>query len=424
MEEVLVSIWCTTYNHELYIKDAIEGFLTQKTEFRYEIWIHDDASFDKTAEIVKGYEQKYPDLIHGIYETENQYSKNRSYGKYLEKLERQYCKGKYIAFCEGDDYWIDCYKLQIQVNYMERHPECSLNIHNALRFDCRTGAVSPIDPYDGAVEKDISAEELIMQYKGHPPTASMLYRKKQEHMPDFFLEAPVGDYTKQLYMFTKGKVHYSSRIMSVYRFFSKDSYNSRLDHSKEMAFYFNLGLFLFLIQFDKYTDRIHHEWVRNKIQGYASAIANSIDENVSLEEYVKRCKKHGYYFTSISKKYCQKLEGLRQQVSDYTFCSDAVKSFIGTYDNIIVMGKGRYSEKIVKQFKANGIDFKGFAVSNKVEGEDWFKGKPVWNLSELPFSRKEVGVIVAINPINWDDILRSLDKAGIKHYICPFFLEI
>ena len=85
MEEVLVSIWCTTYNHELYIKDAIEGFLTQKTEFRYEIWIHDDASFDKTAEIVKGYEQKYPDLIHGIYETENQYSKNRSYGKYLEK---------------------------------------------------------------------------------------------------------------------------------------------------------------------------------------------------------------------------------------------------------------------------------------------------------------------------------------------------
>ena len=62
VDKVLVSIWCTTYNHELYIRDALEGFLMQKTSFPYEIVIHDDASTDGTARIIREYERKYPDL--------------------------------------------------------------------------------------------------------------------------------------------------------------------------------------------------------------------------------------------------------------------------------------------------------------------------------------------------------------------------
>ena len=104
----LVSICCITYNHEKFIKDAIEGFLMQKTDFPIEILIHDDASTDGTTEIIKKYEKEYPDLIHAVYQTENQYSQ----GKKVFPILANQASGKYIALCEGDDYWTDPLKLQ------------------------------------------------------------------------------------------------------------------------------------------------------------------------------------------------------------------------------------------------------------------------------------------------------------------------
>lgn len=119
-ENPLVSVRCITYNHEPYIAQAIDGFLMQKTDFPFEVIIHDDASTDKTADIIREYERKYPLIIKPIYQTENQYSKrNGSIAKAIDpKL-----KGKYIAFCEGDDYWIDPNKLQMQVDFLEKKLE-------------------------------------------------------------------------------------------------------------------------------------------------------------------------------------------------------------------------------------------------------------------------------------------------------------
>ena len=105
----LVSIACITYNHENYIRDAIEGFLMQKTTFPVEIIIHDDASADNTAQIVKEYTDKNSDLFIPIFQTENQYSQGN---KPLANFVFPRAKGKYIAICEGDDYWTDPYKLQ------------------------------------------------------------------------------------------------------------------------------------------------------------------------------------------------------------------------------------------------------------------------------------------------------------------------
>ena len=121
----IVSICCITYNHENYIRDAIEGFLMQKTTFPIEIIIHDDASTDKTAEIVKSYAEKHPDLILPILQAENQYSKGIPISTYAYPKAR----GKYIAFCEGDDYWTDPYKLQKQVDFLESNPDCSWCFH-------------------------------------------------------------------------------------------------------------------------------------------------------------------------------------------------------------------------------------------------------------------------------------------------------
>lgn len=128
----LVSIQCITYNHEKYIKDAIEGFLIQKTNFPVEILIHDDASTDKTAEIIREYELKYPNLFKPIYQVENQYSKKKGL---VTSIQNKRSKGKYIAKCEGDDYWTDPLKLQKQVDFLESHPDYTLSCHNYKILD-------------------------------------------------------------------------------------------------------------------------------------------------------------------------------------------------------------------------------------------------------------------------------------------------
>jgi glycosyltransferase involved in cell wall biosynthesis len=119
----LVSICCITYNHESFIRDAIEGFLMQKTEFLIEIVIHDDASTDNTAEIIKEYAEKYPSLFVPIYQYRNQFSQGI---KPLPNFVFPAARGKYIALCDGDDYWTDPFKLQKQVDFLESNPEVGL----------------------------------------------------------------------------------------------------------------------------------------------------------------------------------------------------------------------------------------------------------------------------------------------------------
>ena len=128
----LVSVRCITYNHELYISKALDGFLMQKTTFPFEIVIHDDASTDKTADIIREYTEKFPKIIKPIFETENQYSKHDGS---LGRIMNAACKGKYIAFCEGDDYWIDENKQQIQVDFLEKHLDYTMCFHDAKIID-------------------------------------------------------------------------------------------------------------------------------------------------------------------------------------------------------------------------------------------------------------------------------------------------
>ena len=115
----VVSIWCITYNHVNFIRDAIEGFLMQETTFPVEIFIHDDASTDGTAEVIKEYAGKYPQLFWTVFQTENQWSKGNK--KILfDYLAQQ--RGEFIALCEGDDYWTSPQKLQKQVELLEGSP--------------------------------------------------------------------------------------------------------------------------------------------------------------------------------------------------------------------------------------------------------------------------------------------------------------
>lgn len=120
----LVSICCMTYNHADYIANAIEGFLIQRTNFPFEILIHDDASTDKTPEIISKYELRHPQIIRSIFQSENQDSKKL--GSISARFIWPHAQGKYIALCDGDDYWTDPYKLQKQVDFLEKNPDFGL----------------------------------------------------------------------------------------------------------------------------------------------------------------------------------------------------------------------------------------------------------------------------------------------------------
>ena len=115
-----VSIRCITYNQEPYIAQALDGFLMQDTDFPFEVVVHDDASTDRTADIIREYERNYPKIVKPIYEKENLYIKQN---KLFNKIVNDACRGKYIALCEGDDYWIDTLKLQKQINFLEKNPD-------------------------------------------------------------------------------------------------------------------------------------------------------------------------------------------------------------------------------------------------------------------------------------------------------------
>lgn len=128
----LVSIRCLVYNHEPYLRQCLDGFVMQKTNFPFEAIVHDDASTDGSAAIIREYAEKYPHIIKPIYETENQYGKG-IISKNMDAV--MHPNSKYIALCEGDDYWTDPHKLQIQVEFLESHPDYVMCSHDYRVFD-------------------------------------------------------------------------------------------------------------------------------------------------------------------------------------------------------------------------------------------------------------------------------------------------
>jgi len=214
-EEVMVSICCITYNQEKYIGQTLEGFLMQKTNFKYEIVIHDDASTDSTQDIIREYEKKYPEIIKPIYQVENQYSK----GKNTMQITFERAKGKYIAFCEGDDFWFDENKLQIQVDYMEKHEQCTFCFHDANILDMRTNKEIKWPWYNKKVYKkngNYNAGELDLF--GAKPTASYMFRAKHiEKIPQWFEKCIIGDRPIELIMASFGYAHHIEKTMSIYR---------------------------------------------------------------------------------------------------------------------------------------------------------------------------------------------------------------
>jgi len=211
---IVVSISCITYNHAPYIRECLEGFLMQDCDFEYEILIHDDASTDGTQEIIEEYVQKYPDLIKPIYQTENQWSKEIR-PTFSFNLPR--AKGKYIALCEGDDYWTDPLKLQKQVDFLENNSDCSMCYHSVRNIFMTEGKKDIIVGYETVNNVKFTSEEFIKRH--YARTVSLLFKTTiLLNYPKWTFESPIGDYPLQMVCALHGAVGYiGGDPMAVYR---------------------------------------------------------------------------------------------------------------------------------------------------------------------------------------------------------------
>lgn len=210
---LMVSIRCLVYNHEPYLRQCLEGFVMQKTNFRFEAIVHDDASTDKSADIIREYAEKYPDIIKPVYEKENVYSKSQIQ---LRQLMNSLCKGKYVATCEGDDFWTDPYKLQKQVDYMESHPDCSMCFTDANVIFEDGVPTYKNSFYPEIVTRDWYGTDIVDQKSVIVPTASVLYINDLNDYPNDprFI---AGDVLLILFMMKKGYIHSFGEKMVTYR---------------------------------------------------------------------------------------------------------------------------------------------------------------------------------------------------------------
>ncbi len=221
--EPLVSICCTAYNQEKYIAQTLESFLGQRCHFAYEILVHDDASTDRTPEIIREYAAKHPDVIRPMLQSENQYCKGISIDGTFNFPR---ARGKYIALCEGDDYWCDPEKLQRQIDHMESNPSCTFSFTNGYVHD-ESGQRPdrPFLPYYEN-EKELFSHGSRTFTLGEIaqinfiPTASFVFRTDAlRSLPDCFREKKCqhSDLRMKLFLTAAGHAWYEDVHGCVYR---------------------------------------------------------------------------------------------------------------------------------------------------------------------------------------------------------------
>ena len=206
MEQTLLSVCIITYNHENYIREAIEGVLMQKVNFNYEIIVADDCSTDNTRKIILEYVEKYPNIFTLIFQERNVGASQN----WLDLLNKP--KSKYIAYFEGDDYWTDPLKLQKQVDFLEANKSCVLSFHRSYKLYEGSNCIQKVD----IIFKDRFNTRDILSSNWNIYTATILFRNQFSY-PKWFLKVKHGDYALLLFLSTFGELGFIDSYMSVYR---------------------------------------------------------------------------------------------------------------------------------------------------------------------------------------------------------------
>lgn len=275
--DIMVSVCCLAYNHEKYIRQALDGFIMQKTNFKYEVLIHDDASTDGTADIIREYEKKYPDIIKPIYQKENQHSKGV---KISWTYQYPRVKGKYIALCEGDDYWTDEHKLQKQYDCLEKNQDCVFCAHTVRNISERGDILEETYPqedmHQGVISSDMWMSILLSESFYPFQTSSYFYKsdiinKYIGCLPKFYTIAISGDNYLMMLCALEGNAYYLKDEMSHYRRFSVGSWTKKYTDDIEFrkkALEININSFYLFDQFTnyKYSKEINEKCTRDEFK--------------------------------------------------------------------------------------------------------------------------------------------------------------
>lgn len=240
VEIPLVSICSITYNHEPYIRQCLDGMLSQKTNFPFEIIINDDCSTDGTTEIIKEYVAKYPNIIRPIFHEENQYSKG------VRGMFANFCfpkaRGKYIALCEGDDYWTDPLKLQKQVDFLEEHPSFVLTTHRfTINKDNKIVKIGPDD------FREVILLNHLLKGDWTIGTLTIVFKKSAIDVSKCQKLKICVDYSLYYFLLSTGNGYSFNDIMAVYRLHEGGVWTSKSIDEKRL-FSFNARLALYEVE--------------------------------------------------------------------------------------------------------------------------------------------------------------------------------
>lgn len=298
---IKVSIFCETYNQEKYIEECLQGIINQCTDFKFEVLIHDDASTDNTPQIIKKYEEQYPHVIKAIYQKENQFSKGISI---WQKFQLPRAQGEYIAICEGDDYWIDYYKLQKQINFLEQHPNYGMVYSRSLVYYQERKEMS-----NEVIGVPISCiEELICG--NHIPTLTSCMRK---HLMSQYYQTikpethnwKMGDYPLWLFISSQTLIHMLPETTTVYRFLKESVSHSTDIHKYKLFLLSDLKIKLYFKElynlpsseeFNKCLNRIFYTLCRTCIKNGLFKEGKSYYKKIHLKYLDKAKKKHLSFF--------------------------------------------------------------------------------------------------------------------------------
>jgi glycosyltransferase involved in cell wall biosynthesis len=254
-EKPLISVFIITYNHEPYIAEAIEGVVMQKVDHPIEIIIGEDYSTDGTYAICQRYAQKYPELITLLPSARNL----GMMGNFLRTLKS--CKGRYIAFCEGDDYWVDERKLQKQIDFLEANPSVVFTFHASKIVDVRTGIFGDYykhkDFKTGILDKGI----LFEKGGGSFVSPSILFKSEILSYPDWVTNAATGDFPLLLLGMIAGDIGYMDDPMCVVRLKTGVSWSESFTSYEKYYAYF-LKEDAYLKEFNKYSGFRFNKWLR------------------------------------------------------------------------------------------------------------------------------------------------------------------
>lgn len=266
----LLSVCMITYKHEKFIAQAIEGVLMQKTSFAIELVIADDCSPDKTSVIIAQYKLLYPEVIRVLERSSNLGMMPNFCDALLS------CKGKYIAICEGDDYWTDPLKLQKQIDFLEINPDFMISFHNMLvkRYHSDDGLYnSPLQPITTTINE--------LAVRNYIATASCVFRSRLTNFPIWFAEVPAGDYTLHMLNARYGKISYMPDIMGVYREHNQSSWQSKSDFYKVTNWFKTLA---FLIT--EFDGIVKEQLVSSQIAALKTALADETITDVEKGSFL------------------------------------------------------------------------------------------------------------------------------------------